>query len=106
MNRWFQATCVVKLGATTSIKDGTGENGAVTGYAINIGLCGHDLMQAMIEAERIALAKFEGARDGNRLEEVNIKEVPLEKLRGQYQFEERDSKGDPLFRSALIYFDE
>lgn len=106
MRRWYQATCVVRLPAPASIEDGTGENGAVTGYVVNIGLSGDDLMQAMTEAERVALRKFDGRRDGNRLEEVKIKEVELPALQDQFPIQEAGSNGNPIFVSKLIYFDE
>jgi hypothetical protein len=106
MKKWYLATCIVKLGAVQSINDGSGENGAVTGYAINLGLCGVDLMHAMNDAERIALTAFHGNRDGNRLEEVKIKEIPYDNLRDQFQIEERGANGDSVYRSKLIYFDE
>ncbi len=106
MKNWYQATCVVKLGAAQSVHDGSGENGAVKGYAINIGVSGVDLMHAMMEAERIALSTFDGRRDGNRLEEVNIKEADLATLRQQFKIEERGAGGDAVYRSKLIYFDE
>ena len=106
MKKWYLATCVVRLGEVQAIKDGTGENDAVTGYAINIGVLGADLMQAMLEAERVALTTFPGIRDGNELEEVKIKEADFMMLRDQLKIEEPGSNGDTIYRSKLIYFDE
>lgn len=106
MKNWYMATCIVRLGEVQSINDGHGVNGPVKGYAINFGIAGVDLMHAMNQAERIALSIFPGVRAGNRLEEVNIKETKLESLREQFQIEERDVTGEPLYRSKLIYFDE
>ena len=107
MKKWYLATCVVRLGEVQSINDGSGEkNDAVRGYAINIGVLGADLMQAMLEAERIAFCAFPGNRDGNELEEVKIKEAEFTMLREQLRFEEKGSNGEPVYRSKLIYFDE
>jgi hypothetical protein len=106
MKKWYLATCVVRLGETQSVNDGTGENGAVTGYAINIGVMGLDLMTAMLEAERIALSKFPGNREGNELEEVKIKEADFMMLREQLTIEEKGVGGDSIYRSKLIYYDE
>jgi hypothetical protein len=106
MKKWYLATCVVKLGETQSVNDGTEENSAVTGYAINIGVMGVDLMQAMMEAERTALRTFPGDREGNELEEVKIKEADFAMLREQLKIEDRGANGDPVYRSKLIYFDE
>lgn len=106
MKKWYLATCVVRLGETQAINDGTGENGAVTGYAINIGVMGLDLMHAMLEAERTALSTFPGIREGNELEEVKIKEADFALLREQLKIEDHGSNGEPIYRSKLIYFDE
>lgn len=106
MKKWYLATCVVKLGEVQSINDGTGENDAVTGYAINIGVLGVDLMQAMQEAERIAFCTFPGNREGNELEEVKIKEADFLMLREQLKIEEKGLNGETVYRSKLIYFDE
>jgi hypothetical protein len=106
MKKWYLATCVVRLGETQAINDGTNENGAVTGYAINIGVMGLDLMTAMLEAERIALSNFPGNREGNELEEVKIKEADFMMLREQLTIEEKGPGGDSIYRSKLIYFDE
>jgi hypothetical protein len=100
------ATCLVRLGQVQPINDGAGVNGPVKGYAINLGVSGVDLMHAMNQAERIALSLFPGARTGNHLEEVNIKEAPVESLREQFQIHEFDVTGDPIYRTKLIYFDE
>ena len=106
MKKWYLATVVVRLGEVQSINDGTGENDAVRGYAINIGVLGSDLMQAMHEAERIAFTTFPGKRDGAELEEVKIKEADYNMLREQLRFEEKSAAGEPVYRSKLIYFDE
>jgi hypothetical protein len=106
MKKWFHAMCVVRLGKPVMRKDDLGESVNVTGYVVNVGLCGLNLIQAMMEVERIALAKFDGERDGNYLEEANIKTTDLESLRAQFQLEEKGSDGEPVFRSALIFFDE
>src|SRR5437868_1402259 len=106
MRRWYQATCVVRLGSKLCIHDGTGENEAVSGYVMNMGLSGVDMSQAMMEAERIALAQIQGSSDGNRVEEAKIKEIDLPTLREIFQIEEKGAGGDSVFRSALIYFDE
>lgn len=106
MKKWYLATCVVRLGETQSINDGTAENSAVTGYAINIGVLGIDLMQAMFEVERIALGTFPGNREGNELEEVKIKEADFMMLREQLTIEDRGANGDAVYRSKIIYFDE
>ena len=107
MKKWYLATCVVRLGEVQSINDGSGEkNDAVRGYAINIGVLGSDLMQAMLEAERIAFTTFPGKREGNELEEVKIKEADYNMLREQLRFEEKSAAGEPVYRSKVIYFDE
>ena len=106
MSKWYSATCVVKLGSVQSINDGSGENGAVTGYAINIGVAGRDLMQAMMEAERVALCTFQGSREGNHLEEVKIKETDYEAIREQFRIKEGGPGPEPVYRSKLIYFDQ
>jgi hypothetical protein len=106
MKNWYMATCIVRLGEVQSINDGDGVNGPVKGYAINFGISGVDLMHAMNQAERIALSIFPGSRAGNRLEEVNIKETPVETLREQFQIESLDVTGETIYRSKLIYFDE
>jgi hypothetical protein len=106
MKKWYFATCVIKLGAPQAINDGTDENNAVKGYAINLGLSGVDLMHAMNQAERISFTLFPGKRDGNFLEEVKIKETTLESLRDQFQIESLDVTGETVYRSKLIYFDE
>ena len=106
MKNWYMATCIVRLGAVQSINDGSAENGAVKGYAINLGISGVDLMHAMNQAERIALSTFPGTRAGNRLEEVKIKQASLESVRDQFQIEQIDVTGETIYRSKLIYFDE
>jgi hypothetical protein len=106
MKKWYQAMCVVRLGTPVRRRDDLGESVNVRGYVVNVGLCGSSLMQAMIEVERIALLKFDGARDGNYLEEANIKTTDLESLRGHFQLEEKGADGEPVFRSGLIFFDE
>ena len=106
MKNWYMATCLVRLGEVQPINDGAGVNGPVKGYAINLGISGVDLMHAMNQAERIALSLFPGARAGNHLEEVSIKEASLDALREQLKIEDHDVTGDPIYRSKLIYFDE
>jgi hypothetical protein len=106
MSKWYIATCVVKLGAVQSINDGSGENGAVTGYAINIGVAGADLIQAMMEAERVALCTFPGNHDGNHLEEVKMKETDLEAIHEQFRIQQGGAGFEPVYRSKLIYFDQ
>ena len=106
MKKWYLATCVVRLGEVQSINDGSGENGAVRGYAINVAVLGVDLMHAMQEAERTALYTFPGIRDGNELEEVKIKETEYGLVREQLKFEEKGTNGEPIYRSKIIYFDE
>lgn len=106
MKKWFHAMCVVRLGKPVIRKDDLGESVNVTGYVVNVGLSGLNLIQAMKEVERIALSKFDGARDGNYLEETNIKITDLETLRGQFQLEEKGSDGEPIFCGGLIFFDE
>jgi hypothetical protein len=105
MKNWYMATCLVKLGRAQSVNDGD-VNGPVKGYAINLGICGVDLMHAMNQAERIALATFPGKRDGNHLEEVTIKQAKIEAVREQFQIHEPDVTGETIYRSKLIYFDE
>ena len=78
----------------------------VTGYAINIGVSGVDLVQAMGEVERIALLSFDGRRDGNVLEEVKIKEAPLTEIRDGLGNEEKLADGATFFRSGLMYFEQ
>jgi hypothetical protein len=106
MKKWFHAMCVVRLGAPVTRRDDLGESVNVRGYVVNVGLSALNLMQAMMEVERIALSRFDGPRDGNFLEEANIKTTDLENLRSQFQIEERGSDGEPVFRSGLIFFDE
>lgn len=106
MKNWYMATCLVRLGEIQPINDGAGVNGPVKGYAINLGVSGVDLMHAMNQAERIALSTFPARRTGNYLEEVSIKETPLETLREQLKIEDRDVTGEIIYRSKLIYFDE
>jgi hypothetical protein len=106
MKKWYHAMCVVRLGKPMAWKDEHGDPITVNGYVVNIGLSGLNLIQAMMEVERIAIARFEGERDGNHLEETNIKTTELEMLRDQFQIEEKGTDGEPIFRSALIYFDE
>jgi hypothetical protein len=106
MKNWYLATIVIKLGTVQPINDGDGVNGPVKGYAINLGVSGVDLMHAMDHAERIALSSFPGQRIGNYLEEVTIKETPLETLREQLKIEDHDVTGEIIYRSKLIYFDE
>ena len=64
------------------------------------GLLGVDLMQAMQEAERVALTTFGGIRDGNELEEVKIKEADFMMLRDQLKIEERSASGETIARTA------
>jgi hypothetical protein len=106
MKKWFQAMCVVRLGTPVRRKDDLGETVNVRGYVLNVGLSALNVVQALGEAERIALSKFDGARDGNFVEEANIKTTDLESLRGQFNVEEKGADGISVFRSGLIYFDE
>jgi hypothetical protein len=106
MKKWFHAMCVVRLGTPMAWKDEHGDNTTVNGYVVNVGVSGLNLVQALSEVERIALSRFEGQREGNHLEEVNIKATDLESLREQFHIEEKGIDGEPVFRSALIYFDE
>jgi hypothetical protein len=78
----------------------------IRGYVTNIGLLSLNIVQAMMEAERVALTRYNGQRDGNYLEEVNIKVTEFEALKGQYSLEEKGTNGDTLFLSGLIFFDE
>src|SRR5918996_562536 len=98
MKKWYLATCVVRLGEVQSINDGSGENGAVRGYAINVAVLGADLMHAMQEAERTAFSAFPGNRDGNELEEVKIKEADYMLLREQLKIEDKGANGEPIYR--------
>jgi hypothetical protein len=106
MKKWYHAMCVVRLATPMAWKDEHGDPITVNGYVVNIGVSGLNLVQALMEVERIALSRFEGNRDGNHLEEANIKNTELEALRDQYQLQEKGSDGELIFRSALIYFDE
>ena len=106
MKKWYHAMCVVRLGQPIQGKDENGDAMTIRGYVTNIGIPGLNIINAMMEAERIALSRYDGQRDGNHLEEVNIKSTDLESLRGQYSVEEKGLDGDPVFLSGRIFFDE
>lgn len=106
MKKWFQVMCVVRLGAPVSRKNELGDIVNVIGYVINVGLPALNVIQAISEVERIALAKFDGPRNGNFIEEANIKTTDLESLRAQFHLEEKTLDGESIFRSALMCFDE
>ena len=109
MIKWYQATCVVKLGSPLTVESGSGRKKAqqsAKGYVVVVGVSAEGIVQASSKVHKIALAAVDGNSEGNELEEMQIKGASESEIRERWELERTGSYDGKVYRSGVAFFCE